>query len=96
MDKLHAGQGSQHDLTEIVDIARVLQATSHCGLGHTACNPLFDTLKKFRPSYERRLSSLAFSPAFDLDGALAAARQMTGRDDAGAHLQPEATEGAGR
>jgi [NiFe] hydrogenase diaphorase moiety large subunit len=96
MDKLHAGHGSQYDLTEIVDIARVLQATSHCGLGHTACNPLFDTLKKFRPSYERRLSSLAFSPAFDLDGALAAARQMTGRDDAGAHLQPEATEGAGR
>jgi len=96
MDKLHAGHGSQHDLTEIVDIARVLQATSHCGLGHTACNPLFDTLKKFRPSYERRLSSLAFSPAFDLDGALAAARQMTGRDDAGAHLTTEATEGAAR
>jgi [NiFe] hydrogenase diaphorase moiety large subunit len=93
MDKLHAGHGTQHDLGEIFDLAQVLQATSHCGLGHTACNPLFDTLKKFRPSYERRLSSLEFAPAFDLDGALAAARQMTGRDDSGAHLQPETTGG---
>ena len=91
MDKLHDGHGTQHDLNEIFELARVLQASSHCGLGHTACNPLFDTLKKFRPTYERRLSSLEFAPAFDLDGALAAARQMTGRDDAGAHLPTQVT-----
>jgi [NiFe] hydrogenase diaphorase moiety large subunit len=30
-----------------------------------------------------------FTPAFDLDRALAAARQMTGRDDAAAHLTTE-------
>ncbi|MCK7508565.1 MAG: hypothetical protein MZV70_33910 [Desulfobacterales bacterium] len=23
--------------------------------GHTACNPILDTLKRFRPAYERRL-----------------------------------------
>jgi [NiFe] hydrogenase diaphorase moiety large subunit len=63
-----------------------LQASSHCGLGHTACNPLLDTLKRFRPAYERRLQWKEFEPAFDLDGALARARAMTGRDDAGAHL----------
>jgi [NiFe] hydrogenase diaphorase moiety large subunit len=90
MDKLHAGHGTQYDLNEIFQLSRVLQMSSHCGLGHTACNPLFDTLKKFRPTYERRLKSLEFEPAFDLDGALAAARQMTGRDDAGAHLKAEA------
>jgi len=28
-----------------------------------------------------------FEPAFDLDGALARARQMTGRDDQAAHLE---------
>ena len=59
------------------------------GLGHTACNPTLDTLKRFRPVYERRLKSLDFVPAFDLDGALATARRMTGRDDAGAHLSME-------
>jgi [NiFe] hydrogenase diaphorase moiety large subunit len=30
-----------------------------------------------------------FAPAFDLDRALAAARQMTGRDDPAAHIIKE-------
>ena len=86
MDKIHRGLGTQHDLNEIFKLNRVLQTSAHCGLGHTACNPLVDTLLRFRPSFERRLKSLDFQPAFDLDGALAVARQMTGRDDPGAHL----------
>jgi [NiFe] hydrogenase diaphorase moiety large subunit len=89
MDKIHGGKGSQYDLNEIVRLNKLLQASSHCGLGHTACNPLLDTIKRFRPAYERRLESLEFEPAFDLDGALARARAMTGRDDAGAHLGDE-------
>ena len=47
---------------------------------------IIGTMQKFRPAYERRLRSLDFEPAFDLDQALAAARQMTGRDDPGAHF----------
>jgi [NiFe] hydrogenase diaphorase moiety large subunit len=90
MDKLHEGKGSQHDLNRILRLKALLQASSHCGLGHTASNPIVDTLKRFRPTYERRLQSLDFEPAFDLDGALERARVMTGRDDARAHL--EATE----
>ncbi|MEZ5543046.1 MAG: NAD(P)H-dependent oxidoreductase subunit E [Pseudomonadota bacterium] len=88
-DKLHGGKGSRHDLDQIFRLSRVLQSASHCGLGQTACNPLLDTIKRFRPAYERRLESLEFAPAFDLDGALARAREMTGRDDAGAHLRFE-------
>ena len=87
MDKIAAGHGTRHDLNEIYNLNRVLQTAAHCGLGHTACNPLVHTLEKFRPAYERRLKSLEFEPAFDLDAALSQARQMTGRDDAGAHLQ---------
>ena len=86
MDKLAAGKGSRHDLNRIGELNQLLQAASHCGLGHTACNPILDTLKRFRPAYEQRLASLEYEPAFDLDGALARARAMTGRDDAGAHL----------
>jgi [NiFe] hydrogenase diaphorase moiety large subunit len=48
---------------------------------------VIDTLKRFRPAYERRLQSLRFAPDFDLDSALAAARRATGRDDAGAFLE---------
>jgi [NiFe] hydrogenase diaphorase moiety large subunit len=87
MDKIGRGHGTQVDVSEIRQIADLMQAAAHCGLGHTASRPLLDTLKKFRPAYERRLQSLRFQPAFDLDGALARARQMTGRDDSGAHLE---------
>jgi [NiFe] hydrogenase diaphorase moiety large subunit len=87
MDKLAGHKGSLHDLARIERLARLMQASSHCGLGHTASNPLIDTLKRFRPAYERRLQSREFEPAFDLDGALARARAMTGRDDAGAHFR---------
>ena len=87
MDKIADGHGTQHDLREVENLDHVLQTTSHCGLGRTACNPVLHTLKYFRPAYESRLKSLDFEPAFDLDGALAKARQMTGRDDAGAHLK---------
>jgi [NiFe] hydrogenase diaphorase moiety large subunit len=87
MDKIRDGNGTLHDLREITRLNRVLSMSAHCGLGHTACNPILDTMKKFRPMYERRLRSRDFAPAFDLDAALGRARQMTGRDDPGAHLE---------
>jgi [NiFe] hydrogenase diaphorase moiety large subunit len=86
MDKLHNGAGSPYDFAEIEKLNQLLQSMSHCGLGHTACNPVLDTIAKFRPVYEKRMIHSQFTPAFDLDRALAEARQMTGRDDAGAHL----------
>jgi len=89
MDKIHAGNGTQHELREMNRLNRVLLMSAHCGLGHTACNPILDTLKRFRPAYERKLRSLDFTPSFDLDGALGRARQMTGRDDVGAHLEEQ-------
>lgn len=86
MDKLHYGAGSPYDFSEIEKLNQLLQSMSHCGLGHTACNPVLDTIAKFRPAYEKRMNQQDFTPAFDLDRALSAARQMTGRDDAAAHL----------
>lgn len=86
MDKLHQGAGSPYDFAEIEKLNVLLQSMSHCGLGHTACNPVLDTIARFRPAYDRRLMQKDFTPAFDLDQALSLARQMTGRDDAGAHL----------
>jgi [NiFe] hydrogenase diaphorase moiety large subunit len=87
MDKLAHGLGSPYDFAEIEKLNVLLQSTSHCGLGHSACNPILDTIAKFRPAYEKRLSNKDFVPAFDLDRALTQARQMTGRDDKGAHLE---------
>jgi len=95
MDKLHNGHGSPYDFAEIGKLNQLLQSMSHCGLGHTACNPVLDTIARFRPAYDRRMEHDDFSPAFDLDRALAPARQMTGRDDAAAHIITESSgEGA--
>jgi [NiFe] hydrogenase diaphorase moiety large subunit len=87
MDKLAERHGSPYDIEEMFRMHRLMQGTAHCGLGNGACNPLFDTLNKFRPAYDRRLVSTEYKPAFDLDASLSQARQMTGRDDAGAHME---------
>ncbi len=89
MDKLAAGKGSACDMNEMKHIMQVLRGTAHCGLGHTAANPVVQTMEKFPDAYERRLKRLDFEPAFDLDGALQTARLITGRDDPWAHLADE-------
>ena len=86
MDKLAAGRGAREDLDVLLELDRLMHGATHCGLGATACNPLRDTVLRFRPSYERRLRTLQFGPAFDLDAELSVARRLTGRDDAAAHL----------
>ncbi len=61
--------------------------TFFCGLGTTASNHVMDILDKFPDTFQRRLRATDYTPAFDLDAALSAARAITGRDDAGAHLE---------
>jgi [NiFe] hydrogenase diaphorase moiety large subunit len=71
----------------LFELDKLMHGTTHCGLGAAACNPLFDTIAKFRPAYERHLQSLHFVPGFDLDAELSRRGSMTGRDDSGAHLE---------
>jgi len=87
MDKLAEGHGSRHDIDVLFELDKLMHTATHCGLGATACNPLRDTILKFRPAYEQRLKSLHFEPGFDVDAELSIARRMTGRDDPGAHLE---------
>jgi len=89
MDKLAAGKGSPYDMAEMKRIMHIQLSMSHCGLGHTAANPVVQTMEKFPDAYEKRLKKLHFEPAFDLDGALATARLITGRDDEWAHIVEE-------
>lgn len=87
MDKLARGRGTAHDMAEMRRVSRILREMSHCALGHTAANPVVQTMEKFPQAYERRLKALTFEPSFDLDEALAPARRITGRDDPWAHLE---------
>jgi len=87
MDKLADGHGSRHDIDVLFELDKLMHTATHCGLGASACNPLRDTILKFRPAYEQHLKSLHFEPGFDLDAELSIARRMTGRDDPAAHLE---------
>ncbi|MCK6505974.1 NAD(P)H-dependent oxidoreductase subunit E [Myxococcota bacterium] len=89
MGHLVAGQGSRRHLKDLARVSKVMKQTSQCGLGGTAGNPILDGLEKFEPAFYGRLPSLEVRPVFDLDASLAPAREATGRDDAGAHLDPE-------
>ncbi|PIQ53976.1 MAG: hypothetical protein COW02_05585 [Comamonadaceae bacterium CG12_big_fil_rev_8_21_14_0_65_59_15] len=87
LDKLQRGHGSSQDLDELYELDKLMHGATHCGLGAAACNPLRDTIAKFRPAYEQHLQSLHFVPGFDLDAELSQARLATARDDALAHLE---------
>ncbi len=92
---LVAGKGTRRDLKDLVRVATLMRASSHCGLGATAGNPVLHALERFRPSFERRLASLEIMPSFDLDESLAPAREITGREDAHAHLAQTVDGAAG-
>lgn len=87
MDKLKRGYGSSADIQVLYELDKLMHGATHCGLGAGACNPLRDTITKFRPAYERHLKSLHFVAGFDMDAELSQARRATGRNDSGAHLE---------
>jgi [NiFe] hydrogenase diaphorase moiety large subunit len=89
MKRVVSGKGSRRDLKDLARVSQVMRSTSHCGLGSTAGSPVLDALAKLRPAFDDRLRSLDVLPTFDLDAALAPAREATARDDAGAHLDQE-------
>jgi [NiFe] hydrogenase diaphorase moiety large subunit len=89
MARVVSGKGSKRDLDDMRRVSQLMRASSHCGLGATASNPIFDALSKFRPTFDRRLVSLDVLPAFDLDESLGPAREATARDDPLAHFQEE-------
>ena len=89
-ERLASGRGTRRDIKDLPRVAQIMRSASQCGLGHTAANPVLDALAKFRPAFERQISLHEFLPMFDLDEALAPAREVTGREDEEAHLREEA------
>lgn len=87
VEKVAAGKASAYDLEEMRNIGGLMRQASYCGLGTTASNHIRDIMDKFPDTFHRRLRGADFTPAFDLDGALSVARAISGRTDAGAHLE---------
>jgi NADH-quinone oxidoreductase subunit F len=55
LDRICEGQGQPGDLEELRDLAEQVRASSICGLGRTAPNPVLTTLRYFREEYEAHL-----------------------------------------
>ena len=89
VEKIAEGRGTRYEINELMRVRGLMRRMSHCGLGQMAGNAISDCWSKFRPTFERRLLATEFAPAMDLDAALAPARVVMGRDDAGAHLKEE-------
>ena len=85
LDNIAAGRGSIGDLEELQQLSQIVQHQSHCGLGHSAANHVLNGLRQFPHTFTQTLKP-HFTARFDLDQALASARQITQRDDAAAHL----------
>ncbi len=52
LDKITEGEGTLEDLDKLEELGNLIKATSLCGLGQTAPNPVLSTLKHFRSEYE--------------------------------------------
>ena len=55
LDRIANREGSREDLALLEELCEVVQATSLCGLGQSAPNPVLSTLRFFRDEYERNL-----------------------------------------
>jgi NADH:ubiquinone oxidoreductase subunit F (NADH-binding) len=52
LTKITNGQGDEKTLTEMRDLATVIQNGSLCALGQTAANPILSTMNSFPEEYE--------------------------------------------
>ena len=82
VDKIIGGLGETADLDYLNELAMTVKTASRCGLGQTSPNPVLSTLENFQPIYTKLLreSGNGEQAGFDLDNALAEARQLTGRE----------------
>jgi bidirectional [NiFe] hydrogenase diaphorase subunit len=55
LDRICRGEGRRRDLSHLESLCRTVRATSLCGLGQSAPNPVFSTLEHFRDEYETLL-----------------------------------------
>jgi bidirectional [NiFe] hydrogenase diaphorase subunit len=49
--RISRGEAGERDLAMLIDLSEMVSATSLCGLGQTAPNPVLSTLKYFKEEY---------------------------------------------
>ena len=85
LDRISTGRGSRAQLAQLESLAGMVKATSLCGLGQGAPNPVFSTLRYFRDEYLAHID----------DRTCPAGVCQIGDEDIGAMPPSFATAGAG-
>jgi bidirectional [NiFe] hydrogenase diaphorase subunit len=62
LDRICRGEAERRHLVQLEELCRTVQATSLCGLGQSAPNPVLSTLEHFRDEYERLLVDVVPRP----------------------------------
>ena len=55
LTRITAGEGEPDDIDRLQGLGEMIQATSLCGLGQTAPNPVLSTIRYFRDEYEAHI-----------------------------------------
>jgi len=55
LEKITKGQGTEEDLLTLEELAETVKATSLCGLGQTAPNPVISTIRYFKDEYTKHI-----------------------------------------
>ena len=55
LEKITSGQGEQGDIERLIELGKLIQKGSLCGLGQSAPNPVLSTIKYFRNEYEEHI-----------------------------------------
>jgi len=80
LQKIIDGNGTQKDIDELYDWARLGRTANRCGLGQTAANPIITSIENFRNLYEDLVKTdEEFLSAFNMEQAVAESCEVVGR-----------------
>lgn len=80
LGKITAGKGTEKDISELENLAKIMKSVNRCGLGQTAANPVMTTIRNFRGEYDGRINKGAdYVSKFDLAAAVKDSCEAAGR-----------------
>jgi [NiFe] hydrogenase diaphorase moiety large subunit len=79
LERILEGKAGRADYEELRRQCLAVKTMSRCGLGQTAPNPILTTMDSFSHLYDRYITEEDFVPPFELDKAIQAGAEASGR-----------------
>jgi [NiFe] hydrogenase diaphorase moiety large subunit len=79
------GNGTEKDLSVMIELGNTMQKVNKCGLGQTAANPVITSIVYVRSAWDKLLKpDSLFDPGFNLAQSVKASCEFVGRNSTGA------------